>query len=67
MDNPVGRDPTPFQKDRLGLSHLQEGQPEAAQAAFQELAQYHDPFWQRLAQVRLADMELSRLQTEPAP
>jgi len=57
----------PFFQDRLGLNHVQEGQPEAAQAAFQELAQHRDPFWQRLAKVRLADLDLARLQAEPAP
>ncbi len=57
----------PFYQDRLGLSHLNDGQPDAAQATFQELAQHHDPFWQRLAQIRLADLELSRLQAEPSP
>ena len=66
-DNPDDRDHTPFQQDRLGLNRLQEGQPEAAEATFQELAQHRDPFWQRLGQVRLADLELSRLQTESAP
>ncbi|MFZ2088313.1 MAG: hypothetical protein WAU47_07035, partial [Desulfobaccales bacterium] len=63
----IDKDSSPFIQDRLGLSHLQEGQPEAAQATFQDLARHHDPFWQRLAQVRLADLELARLKTEPAP
>ncbi len=57
----------PFYQDRLGLRYAQEGQPEEAQSAFQELAQNRDPLWQRLAKVRLADLELARLQAEPAP
>jgi tetratricopeptide (TPR) repeat protein len=66
-DLPRPGDLGPFYQDRLGLNHLIEGQPDAAQATFQELAQHHDPFWQCLARVRLADLELSRLQAEPAP
>lgn len=66
-DTPVTEDLGPFHQDRLGLSHLKEGQPEAAQATFQGLSQHHDPFWRRLARVRLADLELSRLQAKPSP
>jgi tetratricopeptide (TPR) repeat protein len=66
-DGSIGPDPGPFHQDRLGLNHLENGRLEAAQAAFQEMAQNNDPFWQRLAQVRLADLELSRLQAEIAP
>ena len=66
-DKPMRGDEGPFYQDRLGLSHLQGGQSDAAQATFQDLAQHHDPFWQRLARVRLADLELSRLQAEPTP
>jgi len=65
-DKPMRGD-GPFYQDRLGLSHLHEGQPDAAQETFQELAQNHDPFWQCLARVRLTDLEMSRLQAEPAP
>jgi hypothetical protein len=57
----------PFNQDRLGLSHLKSGETDAAQNTFQDLAQHNDPFWRRLAQVRLADLELSRLQAEPSP
>jgi hypothetical protein len=64
---PLTEDLGPFHQDRLGLSHLNDGQPEAAQATFQELSRHHDPFWQRLARVRLADLELSRLQAKPSP
>jgi hypothetical protein len=64
---PCGRDLSPFHQDRLGLSHLKEGQPDAAQTTFQQLAQQNDPFWRRLARVRLADLELSRFQSEPSP
>jgi len=58
---------TPFHQDRQGLSRFKGGQPDAAQAAFHGLAQHSDPFWQRLGQVRLADLELFRLQAEPSP
>jgi tetratricopeptide (TPR) repeat protein len=64
---PTGGQLGPFSQDRLGLSHLHKNQTEAAQAAFQGLAQENDPFWQSLARVRLADLELQRLQAEPAP
>jgi tetratricopeptide (TPR) repeat protein len=57
----------PFAQYRLGVNSLQEGHPDEAQVVFQELAQNHDPLWQSLARVRLADLELSRLQAEPAP
>ncbi len=57
----------PFSQYCLGVNRLQGGHPDEAQATFQELAQNHDPFWQNLAWVRLADLELSRLQAEPAP
>jgi hypothetical protein len=66
-NKPLGQNLSPFYQDRLGLSRLKEGQPDAAQATFQQLAQHNDSFWQRLAQVRLADLELSRLQAEPSP
>lgn len=56
-----------FYRERLGLSHFQGGQPDAAQVIFAELAQQPDPFWQCLGQVRLADMELARWQTEVSP
>jgi len=49
------------------LSHLKSGKTDAAQKTFQELAQHNDLFWRRLAQVRLTDLELSRLQAEPSP
>lgn len=58
---------TPFYQDRLGLRHLQHGETDAAQQTFQDLAQHNDPFWRRLARVRLTDLELSRLQAEPSP
>jgi tetratricopeptide (TPR) repeat protein len=64
---PTGGELGHFSQDRLGLRHLHNNQTEAAQAAFQGLAQTDDPFWQRLARVRLADLELQRLQMEPAP
>lgn len=64
---PLPEDLSPFHQDRLGVSHLQDGQTEAAQATFQGLSQHHDPFWRRLARVRLADLELSRLQAKPSP
>jgi tetratricopeptide (TPR) repeat protein len=64
---PVGPAQGPFSQYCLGMNRLQGGHPEEAQASFQELAQNHDPFWQSLARVRLADMELSRLQAEPTP
>ncbi len=67
VNKPLGQNLSPFYQDRLGLSRLQEGQPDAAQATFQQLAQHNDSFWQRLAQVRLADLELFRLQAEPSP
>uniref|UniRef100_A0A7V6A3Z9 Tetratricopeptide repeat protein n=1 Tax=Desulfobacca acetoxidans TaxID=60893 RepID=A0A7V6A3Z9_9BACT len=57
----------PFSQYCLGVNCIQGGHPEEAQAIFQELAQNHDHFWQNLARVRLADLELSRLQAEPAP
>ncbi len=66
-DTPVTEDLGPFHQDRLGLSHLKDGQPEAAQTTFQGLSQHHDPFWRRLARIRLADLELSRLQAKPSP
>jgi hypothetical protein len=58
---------TPFYRDRLGLSRWREGQTDAAQAAFQVLEQEGDPFWQHLARVRLADLEVARLQTASSP
>jgi tetratricopeptide (TPR) repeat protein len=64
---PVGPAQGPFSQYCLGVNRLQGGHSEEAQATFQELAQNHDPFWQGLARVRLADLELSRLQAEPAP
>jgi tetratricopeptide (TPR) repeat protein len=60
-------DQGPYAQYCLGVNRLQGGHPDEAQATFQELAQNHDPFWQSLARVRLADLELSRLQAEPAP
>jgi tetratricopeptide (TPR) repeat protein len=57
----------PFYQDRLGLRHLKNGEIDAAQQTFQNLAQHNDPFWRRLARVRLTDLELSRLQAEPSP
>jgi hypothetical protein len=66
-NKPLGQNLSPFYQDRLGLSRLKEGQPDAAQATFQQLAQHNDSFWRRLAQVRLADLELSRVQAEPSP
>lgn len=66
-DKPLRSDLSPFNYDRLGLNHLKEGETDAAQKTFQELAQHNDPFWRRLAQVRLTDVELSRLQAEPSP
>ncbi len=67
QDKPLPGNPGPFNQDRLGLSHVKQGQLDEAQATFKELAQDNDPFWQRLAQVRLSDLEMSRLQAEPAP
>jgi tetratricopeptide (TPR) repeat protein len=67
VNKPLGQNLSPFYQDRLGLSRLKEGQPDAAQATFQQLAQHNDSFWRRLAQVRLADLELSRVQAEPSP
>jgi tetratricopeptide (TPR) repeat protein len=64
---PLKGDQGPFTQYCLGVNSLQEGHSDEAQVAFQELAQNHDPFWQSLARVRLADLELSRLQAEPAP
>lgn len=66
-NNSLRADLSPFYQDRLGLSHLKGGETDAAQKTFQDLAQHNDPFWRRLAQVRLADLELSRLQAEPSP
>lgn len=66
-DSPMRGDLAPFYQDRQGLSRWEEGRLEDAQATFQELAQNNDPFWQHLARVRLADMELSRLQAELVP
>jgi len=66
-NNSLRADLSPFYRDRLGLSHLESGETDAAQKTFQDLAQHNDPFWQRLGQVRLADLELSRLQAEPSP
>jgi len=66
-DKPAGKDPGPFDQDRLGVRHLRDGHSDSAQATFQELSQQKDPFWRRLAQVRLADLELSRLQAESFP
>lgn len=57
----------PFYQDRLGLIHLKNGETDAAQQTFQDLAQHNDPFWQRLARVRLTDLELTRLQAEASP
>jgi len=57
----------PFSQDRLGMIHLKNGETDAAQQTFQDLAQHNDPFWRRLARVRLTDLELSRLQAEPSP
>lgn len=57
----------PFYQDRLGLAHLKNGENDAAQQNFQNLAQHDDPFWRRLGRVRLTDLELSRLQTEASP
>ena len=64
---PAGPAQGPFSQYCLGVNRLHGGHPEEAQATFQELAQDHDPFWQSLARVRLADLEMSRLQAEPAP
>jgi tetratricopeptide (TPR) repeat protein len=64
---PEGQTQGPFYQYCLGVNCLQDGHPEEAQANFQRLALNHDPFWQSLARVRLADLELSRLQDEPAP
>jgi tetratricopeptide (TPR) repeat protein len=61
------REQGPFSQYCLGVNSLQEGHTEEAQLVFQELAQNHDPLWQGLARVRLADLEMSRLQAEPAP
>jgi hypothetical protein len=58
---------SPFYQDRLGLTHLKNGETDAAQQTFQDLAQHNDPFWQRLARVRLTDLELTRLQAEASP
>jgi tetratricopeptide (TPR) repeat protein len=66
-EQPAGHAQGPFSPYCQGVNRLQDGHPEEAQATFQELAQNHDPFWQSLARVRLADLELSRLQVEPAP
>ena len=66
-NNTQSGDLSPFYQDRLGLSHLKSGETDAAQKTFQDLAQHNDPFWRRLAQVRLADLELSRVQAEPSP
>jgi len=66
-NKPLRADLSPFYQDRLGLGHLKSGETDAAQKTFQDLAQHNDPFWRRLAQVRLADLELSRLQAEPSP
>uniref|UniRef100_A0A7C5ELF1 Tetratricopeptide repeat protein n=1 Tax=Desulfobacca acetoxidans TaxID=60893 RepID=A0A7C5ELF1_9BACT len=56
-----------FYQDRLGLSQWKGGQPEAAHTTFSGLAQQNDPFWQCLGQVRLADLELARWQSEVSP
>ena len=66
-NKPLRGDLSPFYRDRQGLSHLKSGEIDDAQKTFQDLAQHNDPFWRRLAQVRLADLELSRLQAEPSP
>ena len=66
-NKPPRGDLSPFCQDRLGLSHLKSGETDAAQKTFHDLAQHNDPFWRRLAQVRLADLELSRVQAEPSP
>ena len=63
---PVGQGQGPFYQYCQGMNRLQGGHSEEAQTTFQKLAQNHDPFWQTLARVRLADLELSRLQAEPA-
>lgn len=63
----AGGNLTPFYQDRLGLSRLREGQLDAAQTVFHVLAQHGDLFWQRLARVRMGDLELARLQKEPSP
>jgi tetratricopeptide (TPR) repeat protein len=66
-DKPTGKDLGPFDQDRLGVRYLHDGHSDSAQATFQELSQQKDPFWRRLAQVRLADLELSRLKAESFP
>jgi len=66
-ENSVSENLTPFYQDRLGLSRLKEGQWDAAQAVFHGLVQHGDPFWQRLARVRLGDLELARLRQKPSP
>ncbi|MGQ9687341.1 MAG: hypothetical protein ACUVXF_00920 [Desulfobaccales bacterium] len=66
-DRPGPAELEPFYQDRLGVSRLRDGQMEAAAATFHELSQHQDPFWQRLARVRLTDLELTRLQAKPSP
>jgi len=66
-DHSLEGDLSPFYQDRLGLSHFKCGKTDAAQKTFRKLAQHDDTFWRRLAQVRLTDLELSRVQAEPSP
>lgn len=53
-------------QDRLALSQLQENHREAAVELFQGMGQAKDHLWQLLARTRLADLDLARMQTEPA-
>ncbi len=66
-DHPPTGELIPFLRDLEAVGQVRDGRMEAAQATFQELSQNRDPFWQRLARVRLADLELSRLQEKSSP
>jgi hypothetical protein len=55
-----------FYKDRLALAQLKAQHPQAAVEILQGLAQEKDNFSQLLSRTRLADMELGRMQMEPA-
>ena len=50
--------------DRVGLNHLRLRQWQAAQEAFQALAQDQDPLWQQVGRVRLTEVELAQLHSE---
>jgi tetratricopeptide (TPR) repeat protein len=63
---PANHENSSFYQDRLALSQLHAQHPEAAVQIYQGMGQERDHMWQLLSRTRLADLELARVQTEPA-